>query len=635
MSSLQKTTKSICQPDGHPGQRRARVRLTPVGADDAASDSATGLLQAIRRLFAHLSPRRRRQGIGILLFMLLGAIAEMITIGAVLPFLTVLAAPDRVSSYPLFGRVLNRLGIDSWHLLTVATIVFVGTAVIAAVIRLALLRTSQKYVFRMGYELSVKMYDTMLHQEYSYHVASNSSAVLAGIQKCTTVTSQFLQPALQNIISITVAIFIIAALTYADPIIALNSLMSFGGIYLLVSIPARRILRRNGTVAAAAQTVRIKAIQEGMGGIRDVLLDRAQPMYVRTFATHDSDFRDAQAVNSFISLAPRFDVESAGMVAIALLAVVFSRSEGGLYAALPMLGALAIGAQKLLPLLQQVYSGWAQMTSSYAILDDVLAFLDQPRKKAATGLEVLPFAHSIELDRIRFAYQPQMPDVLDGVTLSIPKGATVGFIGKTGSGKSTIIDIVMGLLSPREGGMRVDGVPIEGDERWRWQMNIAHVPQAIYLADATIAENIAFGIDAAAIDMDRVRDAARKAHIAAHVETLPLAYQTVTGERGTRLSGGQRQRIGIARALYKRASVLVLDEATSALDQATERSVMDEINSLGDDLTIIIVAHRLSTLSNCSTIYRLDQGRVVQTGSFEDTLGEQGRAYVAPAHLRS
>ena len=465
MSSLQKTTKSICQPDGHPGQRRARVRLTPVGADDAASDSATGLLQAIRRLFAHLSPRRRRQGIGILLFMLLGAIAEMITIGAVLPFLTVLAAPDRVSSYPLFGRVLNRLGIDSWHLLTVATIVFVGTAVIAAVIRLALLRTSQKYVFRMGYELSVKMYDTMLHQEYSYHVASNSSAVLAGIQKCTTVTSQFLQPALQNIISITVAIFIIAALTYADPIIALISLMSFGGIYLLVSIPARRILRRNGTVAAAAQTVRIKAIQEGMGGIRDVLLDRAQPMYVRTFATHDSDFRDAQAVNSFISLAPRFVVESAGMVAIALLAVVFSRSEGGLYAALPMLGALAIGAQKLLPLLQQVYSGWAQMTSSYAILDDVLAFLDQPRKKAATGLEVLPFAHSIELDRIRFAYQPQMPDVLDGVTLSIPKGATVGFIGKTGSGKSTIIDIVMGLLSPREGGMRVDGVPIEGDER--------------------------------------------------------------------------------------------------------------------------------------------------------------------------
>ena len=595
-------------------------RLTP--SDGHARQEVGTLIDAGRELFRHLSARRRRQGVAILLFMLVGAFAEMVTIGAALPFLTLLAAPERVAAYPTFDRLLDWLGIGPAQVLPAATVLFVGTAVIAAVLRLALLRTSQRYVFRLGYELSVKMYDTMLHQDYSYHVANNSSAVLAGIQKCTTVTSQFLQPALQNVISITVAVFIVGALAYADPVIALISLTSFGGIYMLVSVPARRILRRNSKVAALAQTARIKTVQEGMGGIRDVLLDRAQPIYVRNFASQDSAFRDAQATNSFISLAPRFVVESAGMVAIALLAVLFSHREGGIYAALPMLGALAIGAQKLLPLLQQVYSGWAQMMSNQATLEDVLAFLDQPMAKPAHALAPLPFRTSIDLDRLNFAYQPTMPDVLRDITISIPKGATVGFVGTTGSGKSTIIDIVMGLLEPSGGMMCVDGVPITGEDRWRWQMNIAHVPQSIYLSDATIAENIAFGLDAADIDMARVREAARKAHIADHVETLPEGYGTMVGERGTRLSGGQRQRIGIARALYKQAALLVLDEATSALDEATERSVMAEIGELGGDMTVLLVAHRLSTLANCSIVHRLEHGRIVASGRLDEVLAE-------------
>jgi ABC-type multidrug transport system fused ATPase/permease subunit len=332
--------------------------------------------------------------------------------------------------------------------------------------------------------------------------------------------------------------------------------------------------------------------------------------------------RKAKANNVFISGSPRPAMEALGMVLIAVLAYVLTRQTGGIATALPVLGALALGAQRLLPALQQSYSAWSNITGSHASLADAIALLDQP-----LPIELLqpapaprPFQDSVRFDDVRFRYTSDGPWVLDCLNLTIPKGARIGFVGSTGSGKSTTLDLLMGLLIPSEGGLLVDGQPISGNHLRAWQRTIAHVPQGIYLADTTLAENIAFGVPYDDIDLNRVRQAARQAQIADFIESSPEGYQAYVGERGIRLSGGQRQRIGIARALYKQASVLVFDEATSALDNATEQSVMTSIEGLNRDLTILIIAHRLTTVQRCDTIVELEHGRVVAQGTYEQLL---------------
>jgi len=311
-----------------------------------------------------------------------------------------------------------------------------------------------------------------------------------------------------------------------------------------------------------------------------------------------------------------------GMVLIAALSYVLSRQVGGIATALPVLGALALGAQRLLPALQQIYGAWVGIAGNHASLADTIALLDQPLPAELLQPTPAPllFQNVIRFDAVSFRYTGDGPWVLDGLNLTIPRGARVGFVGSTGSGKSTTLDLLMGLLIPTEGEFLVDGQPISGNRARAWQQTIAHVPQSIYLADTTLAENIAFGVPPDAIDLDRVRQAARQAQIADFIESSPEGYQAYVGERGIRLSGGQRQRIGIARALYKQASVLVFDEATSALDNATEQSVMDAIEGLSSDLTILLIAHRLTTLRRCDTIVELEHGRVVAQGTYEQLL---------------
>jgi ABC-type multidrug transport system fused ATPase/permease subunit len=308
------------------------------------------------------------------------------------------------------------------------------------------------------------------------------------------------------------------------------------------------------------------------------------------------------------------------MVLIALLAYWLSLRTGGLSAAIPALGALAIGAQKLFPQMQQIYYGWASLSGSSAALAEVVALLEQPipdeyfKPSPASPAHL---EHGIVLRNVGFRYRKDAPVVICRLSLQIPRGARVGFIGKTGSGKSTVLDLIMGLLEPTSGGIEIDGQLLTSANRRAWQACIAHVPQSIYLTDATIAENIAFGLYVHDIDQQRVREAARKAQLAEFIEGLPAQYQTAVGERGVRLSGGQRQRIGLARALYKQADVLVLDEATSALDDATEAAVMQAIDSLGKDITVLMVAHRVSTLRNCDRIFELKNGSLFREGSYQ------------------
>jgi ATP-binding cassette subfamily B protein len=313
-------------------------------------------------------------------------------------------------------------------------------------------------------------------------------------------------------------------------------------------------------------------------------------------------------------------MEALGMLLIAILAYTLAKQPDGVAKVIPVLGALAFGAQRLLPVLQQGYSAWINIQGGQASLHDVLELLDQPLPVYANQsiYEQLSFQQCISLNNLSFRYSAQTPWVLKDLNLSITKGSRVGFIGKTGSGKSTLIDIVMGLLQPNEGGLEIDGHQITASNCRSWQAHIAHVPQVIFLSDSTIEENIAFGIPKEKIDHERVMQAAAQAQIAEIIESWPKQYQTFVGERGIRLSGGQRQRIGIARALYKQADVMIFDEATSALDNETEQAVMQAIESLSKNLTILIIAHRLTTLKSCTQIVELDEGRIKRVGSYQD-----------------
>lgn len=583
------------------------------------------LLQSLRILVASLPQRRRMQLLLLLGLMLVGALAEVLSLGAIVPFLAILADPVQALQRPLVAQVVVTLGLSDaedirWQL----TLLFGGTAVAAGVVRFVLIYAIAKLNFGIGHELGAEVYRRTLYQPYEVHVARNSSEIMGGINKVDVVVG-LVFGLLNAICAIFMGLFIITALMLIDSMIATVALLGFGSIYAIVSVLTRKRLTSNSQVINLAYNTRVQSMQEGLGGIRDVLLDQTQPVFARRFNQIDRPLRQAQASNSIIGPSPRFAVEALGMVFIALLGYYLTASGGGFAAAIPTLGALALGAQRLMPLLQQTYQGWVYVAGNRQVLVDVVALLQQPiASETQAQVAPLQFEREIRLEKVSFRYQSELPLVLHQLDLSIPKGARVGFVGTTGSGKSTVMDLLMGLLQPSTGQILVDGTPLVGATRLAWQRNVAHVPQAIFLADTSFAENIAFGVPAEQIDMKRVRHAAQRAQIAEFIESSPEGYAAMLGERGVRLSGGQRQRVGIARALYKQAKVLVFDEATSSLDSETEASVMQAIEGLGRELTIVLIAHRLSTLQGCDVIYRLDKGRIVSVGGYDDILASHG-----------
>ena len=579
----------------------------------------------LQRLWSHISPRRRVQFGLLLLLMILASLAEVVSIGAVLPFLGVLTAPELVFNHPLAQPLVKALGLTkAGDLLAPLTIAFAIAALFAGGMRLTMLWAQTRLSHAIGADLSFSIYRCTLYQPYAVHAARNSSEVIAGIaRKANDVVGNTLMPILTICSSALVLFAIIAALTAIEPRVAFVAFVGFGAIYALVILVTKKRLQRYSQRISREESQVIKALQEGLGGIRDVLIDGTQATYCDIYRTADLPLRRAVANVQIIGGSPRYAIEALGMVLIAALAFSMTEWSSGLASAIPVLGAMALGAQRLLPVLQQAYSGWTCMCGSRASLSDALDLLDQklPEFADAPLPEPIPFQRSIALNKISFRYDHQAPWVLQGVDLSIPKGARIGFIGATGSGKSTLLDIIMGLLHPTEGSLAIDGESVTPQTNRAWQAHIAHVPQAIFLADTTIAENIAFGVPPDQIDHDRVRQAAQKAQIAHTIETWKEQYGTLVGERGVRLSGGQRQRIGIARALYKRADVIVFDEATSALDNDTERAVMEAIENLDDELTILIVAHRLTTLKNCTQVIELAEGKILRSGSYHEIIG--------------
>lgn len=587
----------------------------------------SGLPHLLSGLWRHISGRRQGQFILLTGFTLVSTFLDVVSLGAVLPFLGVLVAPDRIFKQPFIMDLARVLGVTSaGQLVLPLTAAFATVALIAGAVRMLQLWFSTRLAYAVGSEISFEVYRRTLYQPYQVHVARNSSEVISGItykaEGAAYIMFQFLNLTSSAMSMIAIMLVLIAI----DPVVALVSAVGFGASYGLISLVYRWRLRQNSQRIASEQTRVVKALQEGLGGIRDVLLDGTQPVYCDIYRQADQPLRRAQGNNTFLSHSPRPAMEAVGIVMIAALAYALSRQDGGMVAALPVLGSLALGAQRLLPAMHQTFSAWAGIEGNYAPLSDVLKLLDQPMPEDALMPDPAPlrFNDAIRFDAIRFRYSSASPWVLDGLNLTIPKGARVGFIGSTGSGKSTALDLLMGLLVPTEGELQVDGQPIIGNRVKAWQRTIAHVPQSIYLADATLAENIAFGVPREAMDFEQVKRAARQARIADFIESRPEGYNALVGERGIRLSGGQRQRICIARALYKRATVLIFDEATSALDNLTEQAVMETVKGLGHDLTIIIVAHRLTSLQLCNIIVKVEGGRVVAQGSYEQMINAFG-----------
>ncbi|MDC1433251.1 ABC transporter ATP-binding protein/permease [Burkholderiales bacterium] len=558
--------------------------------------------------------------------MLLASFAEIVSIGAVLPFLAILTAPERVFEHAAAQPIIQTLGLTApAQLLLPLSIAFGVAAFITGTMRVALLWATTRLSFATGADLSISIYRRTLYQPYAVHCARNSSEVINGIStKANSVIYGIISPFLTLISSGVMLIAILIALLVVEPVIALVAFGGFGLIYALIVGLTRRQLLVDSQRIARESTHVIKSLQEGLGGIRDVLIDGSQATYCKIYRSADLPLRRAQGNYMVIGQSPRYAVEALGMMLIAALAYLLSQQADGIAKAIPILGAFAVGAQRLLPVLQQAYGSWTSIRGGQSSLQDTLELLDQllPHYADQPAAQPLPFKHSISLKQLAFRYSPRTPYVLEHLNLTIAKGSRVGFIGTTGSGKSTLLDIVMGLLPPTDGAVEIDGQPVTPTNNRAWQDHIAHVPQAIFLADSSIEENIAFGVPIDQIDPQRIRQAAQQAQIADSIESWPKQYQTFVGERGIRLSGGQRQRIGIARALYKQADVIIFDEATSALDDETEQAVMQAIEGLSKDLTLLIIAHRLTTLKNCTQIVELGEGGIKRTGGYHEIVNQ-------------
>ena len=577
-------------------------------------------------VYKHLPKSQKIQLGGLGFLMVLVSFAEVVSLGAVIPFLGVLTSPEMVYGHSLAQPFLRLFSIDSPRsLILPLTLTFVGAAIIAGLLRILLIRIQATLASTMCSGFSVKVYERTLHEPYENQVAKNSSEVLADVRKAQELVVNLIQPLLIMVSSLLLLTTVMVSLLIIEPIITTAVFLGFGFIYAFVVFLTRRNLLSNSKAIAKQSGLVNKAIQEGLGGIRDILIDGNQSVFVKQYREAVYPLQSAFASNSLIATTPRYGIESLGITliaAIAYLMVITAPGQDGMTVAIPVLGTLALGAQRVFPLLQQIHSALVSLKGNSLSNQDALAILDNPLPEHAlqTNIIPIPFEREIQLIDLGFRYSTSGPWILRDLNLSFPKGSRIGIMGSTGSGKSTLLDVMMGLLSPSEGYICVDGRRLGPKELRAWQSRISHVPQSIYLADSSIEENIAFGVPLELIDIERVQEVAKRAQIHLTILKWPQGYNTVVGERGVRLSGGQRQRIGIARALYKKSSIIIFDEATSALDNETEHDVMEVIHDLGRGFTIFIVAHRLTTLKHCDRVFELADGSIKFDGCFEDMI---------------
>lgn len=581
------------------------------------------LLQELLLLFSHINRRRQHQFGWLLILMIISSLSEVVSLGAVMPFLAALSNAEGVLNDPQLESLLTSLHIETTvQLVKSLSLLFIVAVIVANGLRILTINIRTHLAANISSDLSCELYRKTILQSYYFHIQHNSSDLINTVTGDTReLTRNILMPLVALITNSFVVLGLVGGLFIIDAQVATIAALSLGSTYAGLYYLRRSLLRRNSQVLVQSSQQQIQVVQESLGGIRDVLLGGTQSFFQSTYQESDRPFRHAMASNQIVAEMPRYAIEALAMTAIGLLALGFGQN-GDFSNALPVLGSLALGANRLLPALQQSFSALVRIQGARTSLQKILKGLQRSVEpfQAWTPKEKITLEDALYFEDVWFRYSDNIDWVLQGLNLKINARSIVGLVGTTGSGKTTAADLILGLLTPQRGTIWVDNHPLVGEHLRQWQQSIAHVPQNIFLSDATIAENIAFGLPKNHIDHDRLYKAACSAQINEFIETLPAKYNTYVGERGVRLSGGQRQRIGIARALYRQASVIVFDEATSALDNETEQEVMAAINKLSQQFTVILIAHRLSTVERCDCIFELKHGKIIFGGTYKELL---------------
>ena len=539
-----------------------------------------------------------------------------------MPFLAVIASPETLFTYVALKPFLEYFSITSSEDLVLPTVItFALAAIVAGFFRLALLWHQTRISYSIGVDLCVKAYKNTLYQPYEYHVSKNTSEIISGISiKAQNVANNTVLPVVNIISSCLSLSAIFTALFLIDPTVALVSIIAFGLIYCFVALYSNKKLARESEKINFEQNKVIKELQEGLGDIRDVLLDGSQEMHADVYYESDTRLRRALGNVQILGSAPRYFVEAIGIAIVAAIAYWMIHQPRDSGENFIILGAFAMAAQRVLPMVQQIYLGITSIYGNSAALNEVINLLHLPNQ-SKINFETnsnFKFENIVEFKNVSFKYKSRNKGVIENFNFKIPKGSHIGIIGETGSGKSTILDILMGLLTPITGQLVVDETTISENNKRKWQSNIGHVPQNIYLTDTSIAQNITMHTSKDKVDKDHLRSAIKISQLDKVLKNLPLGINTIVGERGGLLSGGQRQRIGIARALYKNPKILILDEATSALDIKTETNLINDLRSIQDKMTVVTVSHKINTLKHCDKIIKLNEGKIEKVGKYLD-----------------
>jgi ABC-type multidrug transport system fused ATPase/permease subunit len=579
-------------------------------------------LSAWKKVWALLEARERRNAWIVLATIIAGGMSSALMVGSVLPFLSVLAQPRNIETAPALNWAYNTFGFTSYYAFLVALgLASLVVIVIASAIQIVKTWAVARFAIMRMHSLSSRLMASYLRQPYEFflnrHSGDMGTLILAETQQ---LVGQFLRPAAEAVASIFTIIAIIALLLWAEPLIAVLSFAVLSGSYSLTYWVSRLTLKRLGAVRAQANRARFRIANEALGGIKDLKLLGRERDYLARYDAPSYKMAQANTTVQVISMMPKFVLEAIAFSGIILLCLILMdpqnlTSGGGVGDVLPVLGLFAFAGQRLMPELSKLYQSLAQMQAGSAAVDIVyrdLILLADVAELPKTRPVGSGMREQLSLEAVSYHYPGASHAGVREITLTIAAGEKIGIVGGTGAGKTTLADLILGLLPPTSGRLMIDGVPVTKNNLRAWQQSVGYVPQDIFLTDASLSENIALGVPPKDINQTRVVEAAQIAQIDQFITSdLPEGYETKIGERGVRLSGGQRQRIGIARALYHDADLIVFDEATSALDNLTEREVMSAIDALPDGKTVMMIAHRLSTVKGCDRIVVMEGGRMV------------------------
>ena len=576
-------------------------------------------IRVYKALWKQLSKKRKRQIFFLFGLIILAGFAEVITLAAIFPFISMLINPDIIFNISWLKFFLNLLGFKSSQaILLPVTTIFIITVIAAGLIKILVSWLNQRVAVSIGSDLSSKTFSVVINRPYLEHTKDNSSSLITIISQHVSDTVEVIFQTLQLFTGLVIAIFIFSSLLFTNYFAAISAALVFSILYFFIARFSKNNLNKYGNKKTIYKARQIKSLQEGLGGIREILMGGYQKEYISMYEKADFPLRLYDAKIQFLAIYPKYFVETIGIILIVTILLFIISSGRDLNESIPIMATLALGSQKLLPAMQLSFGAFSTIKGNLFAVVKVLRVIDKsPNQIYRDKTKQIKLDRFIQLKNIEFKYSNSSPIVLKNISLRINKGERIGIVGKSGCGKSTLLEIIMGLLQPTSGELFIDNLNITKINNPNildsWRKSIAYVPQNIYLSDSTILENIAFGIDKENINYDLAKSSAEEANLKEFIESKLYGLDTFVGERGIQLSGGQRQRIGIARALYRRCKIITFDEATSSLDSATEESIIKTIEELSDDLTILIIAHRMSTLKSCDRIIKIENGMILET----------------------